>query len=156
MIHYTHVFLVNANFLMKLPLRGRVLVVWQGVTAVMHLTLTFLGNASGPWPACAQAVRGMAGIPENQAFQHLITLQPASQLLIWKMRRRIPTQRHNQQNLRVLQALRLHVQHQSLTRDDQQKHRVRLILHLVLHIPLIGRALTLIALCSVCDRPTIR
>ena len=156
MIHYTHVFLVNANFLMMFPLRGRALDVWQGTFVAMHLTLTFLGNASGPLPACARAVRGMAGIPENQAFQHLITLQPASQLLIWKMRRRIPTQRHNQRNLRALQALQFHVQHQSLIRDDQQMHRVRLILHLVLHIPLIGRALTLIALCSVCDRPIIR
>ena len=156
MIHCTHVFLANANFLMILPLRGRAQVVWQGVTAAMHLILTFLGNASGPLLACAQAVRGMVGIPENQAFQHLITLQPASQLLIWKMRRRIPTQRHNQQNLRALQALQFHVQHQSLIRDDQQKHRVRLMLHLVLHIPLIGRALTSIALCSVCDRLIIR
>ena len=156
MIPYTHESLVNANFLMILLLRGRAQAVWHITTVTMQLTLTFLGNASGPWPAFAQAARGTVGIPENQAFQHLITLQPASQLLIWKMRRRIPTQRHNQRNLRALPALQSHVQRQSLIRDGQQTHRVRLMLHLVVHIPLIGRALTLIGLCSVCDRPTIR
>ena len=156
MTHCTQEFLVNANFHMIPLLRGRVLVVWQGVTAAMHLILTFLGNASGPLLACAQAVRGMVGIPENQAFQHLITLRPASQLRSWMQRRRIPTQRHNQQNLRALQALSCRAQHQSLTRDGQQRHRVRLMRHLVVHIPLIGRALTSIALCSACGRPTIR
>ena len=129
---------------------------WQGIFVAMHLILMFLGSASGPLPVCARAVCGTADIPENQAFQHLITLQPASQLLIWKMRRRIPTQKHNQRNLRALQALQFHVQHQSLIRDDQQRHRVRLMLHLVLHIPLIGRALTSIGRCNVCDRPITR
>ena len=156
MIPCTHASLVNANFQTILPSRGRAQDVWQGTFVAMHLTLTFLGNASGPLPACARAVRGMACIPENQAFQHLITLRPASQLRSWMQRRRIPTQRHNQQNLRALQALLCRVQRQSLIRDDQQRHRVRLMLHLVLHIPLIGRALTSIARCSVCDRPIIR
>ena len=156
MIHCTHEFLVNANFLMMPLLRGRAQDVWQGTFAAMHLTLTFLGNASGPLPAYARAVRGTVGIPGNQVFQHLITLRPASQLLSWMTRRRTPTQRHNLQNLRVLQALRCHVQRQSLIRDGQQTHRVRLMLHLVVHIPLIGRASILIGRCSVCDRPTIR
>ena len=156
MTHCTHVFLVNANFLMMFLLRGRAQDVWQGTFAAMHLILTFLGNASGPLPACARAVRGMACIPENQAFQHLITLRPASQLRSWMQRRRIPTQRHNQQNLRALQALSCRAQRQSLTRDGQQRHRVRLMRHLVVHIPLIGRALTSIARCSVCDRPITR
>ena len=156
MILHTHASLVNANFQMMFQPRGRVQDVWQGTFVAMHLTLTFLGNASGPLPACARAVRGKADIPENRASRHLITLRPASQLRSWMQRRRIPTQRHNQQNLRALQALSCRAQRQSLTRDGQQRHRVRLMRHLVVHIPLIGRALTLIGLCSVCDRPTIR
>ena len=156
MIPCTHVSLVNANFHMMFPLRGRAQDVWQGTFVATHLTLMFLGNASGLLPACALAVRGKAGIPENQAFQHLITLQPASQLLSWMMRRRTPTQRHNQLNLRAPQALLCRVQRQSLIRDGQQRHRVRLMRHLVVHIPLIGRASILIGRCSVCHRPTIR
>ena len=156
MIPYTRESLVNANFQTTFPPRGRAQDVWQGTFVAMHLTLMFLGNASGPLPACARAVRGKADIPENQASRHLITLRPASQLRSWMQRRRIPTQRHNQQNLRALQALSCRVQRQSLIRDGQQRHRVRLMRHLVVHIPLIGRALTSIALCSVCDRPTIR